>query len=175
MKKIILATCMTVASFCASASTLTGDEVTITTTPSVFTMPLTVGAGTDLSVGSGSGTFLFDLNRGPDGNRFTLTSVGSSTFSGSNSFTFSDLDFTDGSLLTGFNLLATSLSGFSFSTTADSITFSYSNAFAADGVVIDGTFVTSAAVPLPGTLPLVLLGLGALGIGGRARRSGSSI
>ncbi|GGC66544.1 hypothetical protein GCM10011396_12050 [Undibacterium terreum] len=159
---------MALASFGASASVLTGDTVTITFNPNVYTQSFTVGAGDDLVLQN----FHYDLNGGVNGDRFTFTSTPQSgTFAGSSSFTLSGLDFTDGSLLTGFNLISDSLSNFSFTTTAHSITFNYSNSSAPIGTVIDGIFLTSNAVPLPGTLPLLLLGLGALGFGLRSRRA----
>lgn len=171
MKKTIVAICLACSSLYASASVLTGDTVALTTSPPVFSTQFMVQAGDDLTVPSGAGTFVFNLDGGTNGNRFTLISNGASTFSGASSFTLGDLDFSDDAILTGFNLAATSLSNFSFTTTIDSITFSFSDTFAADGVVIDGTFATSSAVPLPGTLPLLLLGFGVFGVSKRTRRA----
>lgn len=177
MKKLVAAALLALCalSLNASASVLTGDTVTITFNPGVYTRNFTVGAGTDFTVG----VFRMDLNGGANGNEFTFNDgPGNGSFAGSSSFTLSGLNFTDGSLLSGFTLISSLLSDFSFSTTADSITFNYSNLVAPDGLVIDGLFNTGAApsaVPLPSTLPLTLLGLSALGLSLRARQRSSRL
>jgi hypothetical protein len=172
MKKIILAAALAALSFAgsASASVLTGDTVTLTFRPLSYSLQFVVGDGTDLTVNN----FQFDLNGGADGNRFIFTTANDGDFVGRTSVTLSGLDFTDKSVLTGFDLVSTSLTDFLFTTTADSITFNFSDAFARQGTVIDGFFETAASssqVPLPGTLPLLALGLGALYAGARVRRS----
>lgn len=174
MKKIAIAALIALSSFGAQASVLTGDTATITFNPGIFTANFGIGAGIDFTANN----FMMDLDAGVNGNEYIFTSLPQAgSFAGSTSFTLSGLDFTDSSVLTGFSLISTSLTNFSFSTTANSITFFYTDTAGGPGVVIDGLFVTAprqGAVPLPGTLPLALLGLGALGLGLRARRRGAA-
>lgn len=171
MKKIAAAAILTLSSLCASASVLTGDAVTISFDPIAFTRGFTVGAGEDLTLTN----VHFHLDGGA-GNRFIFTNgPAAGSFAGSTSFTLSGLDVTDSSTLTGFSLISPSLSGFSYSFTGNSITFNYINGSAPLGTVIDGIFETTrSAVPLPGTLPLFLLGMGALGLM-RSRRSAGAV
>lgn len=171
MKKMMLAAAAAAAMVFggqASASVLTGDTVTLSFEPSVYSQSFVVGDGVDHRIIN----FAFDLNGGADGNRFTFTSVDGASFGGSTSFTLSGLDFTDGALLERFELVSTSLTNFSFTNTADSVTFFYSDPWTQNGVVLDGFFRTTAvnAVPLPGTLPLLFLGVGALCATARSRR-----
>lgn len=148
----------------AHASVLTGDRVTFAT----LGQPFTVRSGVDYTVGE----FRFDLDAGVDGNRFLFTTSGPGNFAGLD-LIFTGLDFTDKSSLTGFKLVSTSLDNLSIVTTASSITFRFTNAFSPVGTVIDGFFETtasaSAQVPLPGSLPLLALGLGALCFSRRGR------
>lgn len=171
MKKIAAAAILAMSSLSASASVLTGDAVTITFNPIGFSQGFTVGAGEDLTLTN----FHFDLDGGA-GNRFIFNyGPANGSFAGSTSFTLSGLDFTDSSTLTGFSLISTSLSGFSYSFTGNSITFHYTDGSAPLGTVIDGIFETTrSAVPLPGTLPLFLLGMGALGLM-RSRRGAGAV
>lgn len=171
MKNIVLAAVLAASSFAgsASASVLTGDTVTLTFRPLPYTQEFVVGDGIDSTLKD----FQFDLNAGADGNRFIFTSLSDAEFAFRTSLTLSGLDFTDKSVLTGFNLVSTSLTNFSFTTTADSITFNFTDDFAPQGTVIDGFFQTdapSSQVPLPGSVPLLALGLGALYASGRMRR-----
>lgn len=165
MKKLICSLAVFLSPFLASASVLTGDNVTITFNPSVYTTSFIVGSGVDLDIQN----FHFDLDAGAGGNEFLFTSTpDAGSFAGSTSFTLSGLNFTDGSLLAGFDLISSSLSDFSFSSTADSITFSYSNSSAPVGTVVNGRFVTINAVPEPETL--ALFGLGLIGLVATRRR-----
>jgi hypothetical protein len=76
----------------------------------------------------------------------------------------SDLDFSDLSVLSGFSLISTSLSNLSWSSTSDSLTFTFdSQGFGPNnGPAIHGTFITTA-IPLPGTISLLAIALFGLG------------
>jgi hypothetical protein len=91
---------------------------------------------------------------------------------GSTSFTLGSLDFTDGSVLTGFQLGSTLLTGVSIAITAHGMTFSFTppgTGAIGPGTVFTGQFLTST-VPAPATLTLALTALGLLGLGSRARK-----
>lgn len=167
MKKLLSCALLAVAPWFVSASVLTGDTVTFTANPGVFgPVAALVGAGTDLTAGA----FRFDFNAGA-GDAFSwISSPGAGGLAGSTSITISDMDFTDGSSLVGFQVDSTLLSGVSISTTADSLTISYTSVgLIGPGTVISGRYVTTAVVPIPATLPLVLAGLGLLGLSVRRR------
>ena len=167
MKKLLSCAFLAVAPWFASASVLTGDTVTFTANPGVFgPVAALVGAGTDLTAAA----FQFDFDA-VAGDAFTwISAPGAGGLAGSTSITISDLDFTDGSSLVGFLLDSTLLSGVSISTTADSLTISYTSVGTiGPGLVVSGRYVTTAVVPEPATLPLMLAGLGLLGLSARKR------
>jgi hypothetical protein len=167
MKRLLSCGLLALAPWFASASVVTGDTVTFTANPGVFgPVAALVGAGTDLT----AGVFQFDFDAGAGDTFSWISSPAAGDLAGSTSITISDLDFTDGSSLVGFVLDSTLLSGVSISTTADSLTISYtSGGFVGPGTLISGRYVTRAEVPVPATLPLVLAGLGLLGFSVRRR------
>lgn len=154
----------------AFASSLTGDDVTMTFDPgAVYTSTFTAVSGVDESAFG----FSVDVDSGTAADEFSWTIFGIGNLTGVTSFTLSDLDFDDGYDLVGFELYQTALDGVSFSFTADSMTVSWDpiGQFEA-GVVLEGQYLTAPpAVPLPASAPLILLGLGALGVVGRRRKA----
>lgn len=154
----------------AFASTLSGDDVTITFNPGpVYTSTFTAVSGTDASAFG----FDVDVDAGTAGDEFSWVSVGSGDLTGVTSFTLSDLDFDDGYDIIGFEVYSTILTGLSFSFTADSMTVSWDPIGAFEpSTVLTGQYLTApAAVPLPASAPLILMGLGALGLVGRRRKA----
>ena len=147
---------------------LTGDTVTFTANPGVFgPVNVVVGAGDDLVANN----FRFDMNAGAAQDHFTWISTPvSGDLSGSQSITIGDLDFSDASTLVDFIIDSTLLSGVSVAIGVDSVTISYtSTGPVGPGVVLDGRFVTTAAVPAPATLPLLLTAIAALGVTRRSK------
>ena len=70
MKKLICSLAIFLSPLLVSASVLTGDSVTLTANPSVFSQSSIVGSGFDMNAGS----FHFDLDAGVGGNEFLFTS-----------------------------------------------------------------------------------------------------
>ncbi|SFR02266.1 VPLPA-CTERM sorting domain-containing protein [Poseidonocella sedimentorum] len=159
----------------ATAATLEGDSVTIHLFAefSWGTYTRTVGPGEDGDISSLS----YDLNAGPDGDLFTLRSKGA--YCGLNCstpptpvvWTLLGLDFVGGQPLTDFEIVQ----GFSDATvsfTDSSVTITYTDDSLSPGIFFQGRFVTEplSAVPLPASFPLVLAGLGGLGLLRRKQR-----
>jgi hypothetical protein len=171
MKKCIPCVLLALAPCFASASTVTGDTVTLAYGPSVFgPVSIVVGAGNDFTVGN----FNYDFNGGAGGDTFTWTANPAGALTGATSFTIGSLDFTDGSILTGFQLGSTLLTGVSIAFTAHSMTDNFVTATGVGpGTVFTGQFLTSV-VPAPATLTLALTALGLLGLGSRTRKLASA-
>lgn len=155
----------------AAASTLTGDEVTIEFNPgSIYTSTFTVGSGVDDSINN----FQLNADAGVHGSQFHWTGINAGgSLAGATSFTFSDLDFTDGSTLIGFKIKTTLLDDVVASVTNGVLTVSWSTTgIVGPGPILHGQYITTSVVPLPASAPLILAGLGVLGFVGR-RRNGA--
>lgn len=166
----------------AMAATLTGDRVDLRFDGNGTQVNnQRIGAGTDIQLGF----FGFDLDGGADSDGFKWSARRSASFGGGTTgITFSDLDFSTG-VLSGFTITKTALTDLDFTFTDSSISFTFSDTgFSSRGTLIAGTFLTSQmttpgpvpgsgpdvpAVPLPAGLPLLALGLGALGIARRRK------
>ena len=158
MKKAFLCLALSLSSCLAQASVLTGDSVVFQADPGVIApASATVGAGDEFVFLN----FRFDLDAGPGADGFSWVSEpGAGGLAGSTSIVLSDLDFTDGSSLVGFELFTTVLSGLVITTTPDSISFAYtSSGLVGPGPILTGQFLTESAVPTPGTAALMLSAL----------------
>lgn len=153
----------------ASASTLAGDTVSVNlTADSDFgTQSVVVGGGEEANY---FGNQFLDFNAGPGGDLFTIRST--STFSSIDGvggapvvWTLTDLDFSDGKPLTGFEIVQ-NFSNASAVVTADSVTISYEDIAIPSGVYFTGRFVTDGVqrVPVPAALPLLAGALGGLAL-----------
>jgi hypothetical protein len=168
--------------FGAQAATLTGD--TITQTDPTGTHSVLVGTGVDLT----EAFLTFDYDAGTLGNEFIMA-VGDATgpFFGAytsapvtSTITLSDLSFSGGQVLTGFNVLSSIFGPITvdiLSSTSLSLSF-FDGATIPTGntELLTGDFITGpAATPVPAALPLFATGLGALGLlGWRKRRKNAS-
>ncbi len=163
MKKLVAALMLVIPGY-ASAGLITGDSVIFQANPAVFgPQSAIVGTGTDLTVSN----FLYDFNGGSGDDIFSwISSPLAGNLAGSTSITLSDMNFVGGASLTGFTLFSSVLSDLAWSTTADSITFSYSSSgFVGLGLVLSGQY----SVPEPDTLAILALGLLGLGAFGRKK------
>ena len=162
-----------------ASSVAVGDVVTFglvsSTDGLVYSEDFTVGSAVDYRVGAHT----VDMNVGltnemlitvDPANYCGLYSCGGDT----TEFVFSGITFDDGSVLTGFNATADAGLYLGYEVLGpDSIGFWFNDtAFSnADGLFLEGTFVTDAApVPLPAAGGLLLAGLGALGAMRRRKR-----
>jgi hypothetical protein len=174
MKRVFLSLVVGLWSCFASASVLTGDTILFQVNPGVVSAtPATVGAGDDLVFAN----FRFNLDAGGAGDQFSWSSTpNAGALLNSTSIQISDLDFNDGSTLIGFDLFSTLLSGLVITTTSDSITFAYTTQeMVGPGLVLSGRFLTSATVPLPGTAPLLLVGIALLAAQSSRRKRGAKV
>lgn len=152
-------------------ATLMGDEVLLTFDPTNYARTGIVGAEFDIE----QGVFLFDFNAGIAGDRFSWIAQDTGGFGGATGFTLSGLDFSDGMLLTGFEISDTLLQGLTFSHDARSLSVFWTNdplTGVGPGSVLSGRFLTTqvmAPVPIPAALPLLLIGLMLLFCLGRLR------
>lgn len=146
------------------ASTLAGDTVTLTFQPGNDSLgTFSVGPGIDRTLGN----FQFEMNGGLAGDEFRFDDNGG-FFSASTSLVLSSLDFSDGSDLSGFSLISSSLSSLTWSNTSNSLTFFFDDPGHGpnNGPAIHGSFLTTAVME-PGTL--LLFAAGALGFAAVAR------
>ncbi len=166
MKNLVAILMLFIPTF-ASATLITGDSVIFQINPGVFgPVTATIGAGTDLTIRN----YKYDFNAGSSGDVFSwISSPLRGDLAGSTSVMLSDMDFVGGSTLTGFTLFSTVLSDLSWSTTADSISFSYtSTGFVGPGTILKGQYAFVKTVPEPGILAMFALGL--LGLGAFSRK-----
>ncbi len=162
-----------------AASLLAGDFVTLGFVDDgapVSTWNGTIGAGADIIP---YGALNIDLNAGPAGDQFTISSNG--TYCGLAcdgsivSMVFTGLDFgTPFSVdnfvdTTGLNAFVTVLSDTSFSITWTGASGAH---FFPATTAFSGSFGTIAPVPLPAPLALLAFGVGGLALKGRRRRTG---
>jgi PEP-CTERM motif len=164
----------------AHASTLTGDTVAINLKGGFLpygTQNVVVGAGPDGAFVNG--TQSFDLNAGTNGDLFTVSSNAAYTAltgTGRVVWTLTDLNFSDGSPLIGFNIIESLDPVTINSLTPTSVTFSYADTAIPAGTYFEAQFVTQvAAVPEPSTWAMMILGF--LGVGFmayRRKQSGSA-
>ncbi len=170
MKSLVVALMLFIPTF-ASATLITGSSVIFQANPSVFgPVTATIGAGADVT----SEYFLFDFNAGSGGDVFSwISSPGAGNLAGSTSVALSDMSFVGGDTLTGFTLFSTVLSDLTWSTTTDSITFSYtSTGLVGSGSILQGQYaVLEHAVSEPGMLVMFALGLLGLAVFSRKKSS----
>lgn len=156
----------------ATSSTLAGDYVVL----SIPTLGVTAGTNVVSGLDVAKGGIGWDLNTGANGNGFAMVSGGSYPIVGTSSFTFSSLDFSDGSSLIGFENLVSVFANTVVTFTSRSITFTFTDGPITEGTLISGTFVTDApilppstTVPLPASVPLMASAFGALAFAARRR------
>jgi len=151
----------------ATAATLTGDTVTVTFNNG-RAQTFVVGQGSDATFGSTD----FDLDGGGLGTEFLVNVARTfEIFGGGAGFTISDLNFSDGEILVGFDLTTTVFQDTVVSFTKDSLTIDFTDGPNGPDVVLAGTFITAVApVPLPAGMPLALAGFGLLGLLKRRQR-----
>lgn len=149
--------------FAASASSLAGDTVNIAL-PGFGSVDVLVGDGVEYDL---EGT-TFDLNPNGTDNFLVLDGDVYPTVGSVTSIVLSDLDFTDGSELTGFLVTTTNLVNLQVNFTVDSLTFTFDpNTPSPNGIILEGAYLTQmpgapSPIPLPATAPLLLLGAGVL-------------
>jgi hypothetical protein len=169
MRNLLLSAAVVCLPFVAPAATLSGDMIDVTI-HGLGSQSVLVGSGTDFKLLG----ITLDFDAGSGNMNLAWTSNKLGTFHQYTSWTFSDLDFDDGSDLVGFLVTGTQFAGLSVSVTADSISFDFDqHATFNTGSVLSGTFITDApsarqqlappaAIPLPATAPLLVLGAAGL-------------
>lgn len=177
MRKLLLSTVVLCAPFAVSAATLTGDEINVAI-KGVGTGTIEVGSGADLSLAG----VVLDFDAGSNGMQLSWTTSKLESFGAYNVWTFSDLDFDDGSDLVGFLVSQNEFDDLTIDVTSDSLTFTFDEGSSFDtGLLLSGTFLTDKAtlqappppssVPLPATAPLLLLGAAGMMALRRRRKS----
>lgn len=169
-----------VAAGAASAATLDGDSVgcdIVATVPWTCSSPTAVvGAGAEFTLDL-FGNPRFDVDIGSSSIRLDKTVVGLFTGAGE-VVTFSDLDFSPSSVIVGIaNFVTTASGGIAESDVTfgdDWVRFDFNNSSWQVGQYVSFDLITRevAPVPLPAGLPLLLAGVGALGIVRRRARRG---
>ncbi len=177
MKKTLLGTLfagMLAGATSANATLIVGSEVDVTFDPLIFGQTVTVADGVDIQLLN----FQIDLNHGVGGDVLLWESLpAAGHLAGATGMTLSGLQFAGSVTLTGFELIGTVLSGLTFATTPDSLTFNWTtepDAFVGPGTVLTGRYLTGALtipIPEPGTLALTALGLAGIGFSRRKQRT----
>ncbi|WP_245306199.1 VPLPA-CTERM sorting domain-containing protein [Roseovarius aestuariivivens] len=162
----------------AQAATLQGDTVScgiVSTGPwSCSTSTALVGMGSEFTL-QFFGNDLFSVDIAASSIRLDFVS-GSLGAGAGELLTFSDLDFTPASNIVGIgNFQTTALFGVQASDvsfTADSVSFDFNGTDWRNGQFVSFDLVTAqtGVVPLPAGLPLLLAGLGGLGLLARRKR-----
>ncbi|MEX0852077.1 MAG: VPLPA-CTERM sorting domain-containing protein [Bauldia sp.] len=167
----------------AHAATLTGDVInqmiSNPTTSLILDNNVLVGPGVDLTIANTN--FDFDFASGLVGDEYVLSiNAGSyggllTVSGGVTTILLSNLDFSDGEHLVGFNVFESLFVLTNAILTPNSMSISFDDvAFSSDVAFnfIRGQFVTEpiAPVPLPAALPLFAGAVGALGLVGRWRK-----
>ncbi|MFD1696442.1 VPLPA-CTERM sorting domain-containing protein [Roseibium aestuarii] len=162
----------------ASASTLLNDIVAINlkADANYGSFVKTVGAGAEATYFS---ALSVDMNAGAGGDLLQISSTRSaSSIDETNLFpvvwTFSLLNFSDGSVLSGFEVITSAFSDLVVDFGPDWLTLSYADATVPEGTLISGRFITTPvtqAIPLPAPALLVLTGIAGLAAVGRRKRS----
>ena len=158
------------------AATLTGDDVSVNL--GIFNLGATVVSGTydasfvnqvtfDFDAGAASDEFVMAVH--PD-----IFSPVSGTF-GRTSFTLESLDFSMGHTLVGFEILHSEFDNLVATVIGNTLTFTYTDGFLhtlyAGDIIIWGRFLTRPSqIPLPAAFPLMVAGLGGIGLFSRRRK-----
>lgn len=156
-------------SMVAQAGLVTGSTVVFDLNPNDGPRSAAIQAGSDMTIGA----FSLDFNSGANGDVFNWASSGNAGLGGNSSFVLSGLQFDDGSTLTGFQVLSSELTGLVITTTASSltVTFTPASVAGASGTVFSGRYLTTAAtVPEPSALALVGISLAGLALMRRRKR-----
>lgn len=140
-----------------TAATLTGDTITFDAPGATFASNDLIGAGVDWV----DGTIEYDLDYGIEGDQLRIdtgSGCGEYACSGVTTLTFSDLDFSGGALLVGFNILSEpQLDVTALVIDGSTLQLSYT-----EGTVVPGNFLVgeyvfdTAPVPLPAGAALLL-------------------
>ncbi|ABV91786.1 hypothetical protein Dshi_0037 [Dinoroseobacter shibae DFL 12 = DSM 16493] len=174
MRKLLLTSLVALCPAVASATTLAGDTVNLAL-PGFGAVDVVVGSGIEFDL---DGT-TFDLNPNGTNNLLVVDGDVFGTVGNVSSLVISDMNFNDGSELTGFLVTQTNLVNLQVSFTADSLTFTFDpNTDSPNGILLEGAYLTQlpgagpTPVPLPATAPLLLLAAGGLAVMRRRKARG---